>query len=259
MQRLILLSCVLLCSCGEFSYGPFTGNIDEKKYNDKNFISIKNAESVFESEFKILVLSDTHNYYDDLFAAIESINRTKDDVAFAVVTGDITNLSLPKEYLIASMYFNRLKVPYLTVVGNHDLLIDGELIFKRIFGALNFSLKFKNSLFIFLNNNSWESSVDAPDLSWLENELINKYSENILIFMHIEPDYPSRFSPIVISEFNRLIKDYNIDYVIHGHRHNHGVSKLEHAVQLTVGSVSKRKYIQLDISDEKISHKVIRF
>ena len=191
MHRLILLSCVLLCSCGEFSYGPFTANIDEKKYNDKNLISIKNAESDFESEFKILVLSDTHNYYDDLFAAIESINRKSDDVAFAVVTGDITNLSLPKEYLIASRYFNRFKVPFLTVIGNHDLLIDGELIFKRTFGALNFSLKFKNSLFIFLNNNSWESNEKQPDFNWLENELVKKYAENIIVFMHIEPDHPS--------------------------------------------------------------------
>ena len=70
---------------------------------------------------------------------------------------------------------NRLNVPYVCLLGNHDCLATGKEVFNTIFGDENFSFTAGNVRFVCLNTNALEFdySEAVPDFSFLERELQN--------------------------------------------------------------------------------------
>src|SRR5258705_13908813 len=77
------------------------------------------------SPFRFAFLSDTHigspdgKAEEDLRRTVADINQMT-DIAFVVITGDITELGTNEEIKRAKHIFDELKVPYHIIPGNHD-------------------------------------------------------------------------------------------------------------------------------------------
>lgn len=260
MKTFGLIILLILSSCGEFTYSPYALDLPDlgKNVDALNKIKAKSGRKVLgvNYEYKIAVISDTHDYYDGLEKQVSYIN-SKANFDFVIVTGDITNVGMQNEYDQAVKRLDRLNVPYLVVVGNHDLLIDGDIVFKKYFGQTNMSFVYKETKFILFNNNNWESVSNTPDSSWIEKELTQTSQKNILLFSHVAPDDPDRFSKTEISDFKDLLDRYGVSYYINGHDHNYGDSMFGNAVQVTAGSSSKKVLLEVNISNEGINHAFI--
>lgn len=68
---------------------------------------------------------------------------------------------------------NKLKVPYVVLLGNHDCLGDGEDVFKKVYSEPNFSFWASNIKFVCINTNALEFdySNPVPDFNYIESQL----------------------------------------------------------------------------------------
>ena len=86
---------------------------------------------------------------------------------------------------------NKLKVPYVGLIGNHDCLGTGEDAFRQIFGDTNFSFIAGGVKFVCLNTNAMEYdySEPIPDFDYIERQLTERADEfNKTVFcMHARP------------------------------------------------------------------------
>ncbi len=259
MIGLLMYAFVSLLSCGEFNYSPYAVSVDSSNLNEKNLVKLlKSAKASAKSNsFKFIVISDTHDYYDGLNSQIEFINNHHGEYDFVIITGDMTNVGLASEFEEVKRRLKRLKVPYLTTSGNHDLLIDGEKIYKKIFGDDTYSFEYKNTKFILYNNNNWESSSKTPDLAWLEHELLSNSHENLIVLSHVAPNDSDRFTKSEIQYLEELVNRYRVDYYINGHNHNPGESVFGKAKHLTAGASSKEVLLELTVGSFGMSHAFI--
>jgi 3',5'-cyclic-AMP phosphodiesterase len=255
--RLGLGLLILLVSC-KFNLSPYSGMTPQQNINGKNLQLIKSMESTTATTYKIAVLSDTHSYYTELNKAISLINRTG-PYAFVFIAGDITNLGLLDEFNESRRWFNQLKFPYLVAVGNHDLLANGRKIFRNMFGSSDFDFTFHNTHFIFINNNNWESGGRAPDLIALAEILNASVSPYKVIVGHIPPFDTDRFSEQELTDWESTLSSFGVDLFIHGHNHNPGVTNFGTVKAVTVGSPSKKVFLEITVSPSGVSYNQISF
>lgn len=249
------LLCLLSC---RFNASPYVSKTPKLQRNNSQIITIKDLELSSPADFKVALISDTHNYYEEFGQLVKAIN-TNGPYSFVIVTGDITNFGLLDEYDESRRYLNRLNFPSVVAVGNHDLLSKGDVIFERMFGSSNFTFIYKNVHFIFFNNNNWESSGQVPDKPFIESALMASTSPFKILVAHVSPDDRDRFDESVIAEWAAMMTNYNVNYFINGHNHNPTESDFGGARQITVGAPSKKSYYELIISAGGITHKKISF
>jgi predicted phosphodiesterase len=258
---LILLAAGCFISCDPwFAYSPYEGNVDAAHHGStESQLALINALDTDDSgPFKIAVLSDPHYHYSKLYDAVAHINA-QDDFAFAVVVGDLSENGLKQEFIYFRDAMSKLRIPYLTVIGNHDYLSNGELVYSQMFGPYNYSFVFNKVKFVFFDNNTIESEKE-PDMTWLEAELSSNQGYNHVIpFSHIPP-YDQQMKNHY-EEFHRMLVDNNIDLSVHGHRHDWSMDQVygDGVDYVTVSSPQKRAYTELSITDVGIDVKRIEY
>lgn len=259
MTKLLYLLCfTLLCSSCKYKLSTYSAETPEQKLNSVNLERIKAAEASTSAEFKIAFISDTHNYFDELDELIKKINSSG-PYSFVIICGDITNLGLLEEFDVSRRFFNKLKFPYLVSRGNHDLISNGDIISRKMFGKGDFDFTFKGNQFILFDNNNWENSGPAPDVPWVREKLASSTASNKILVAHVSPDDRDRFSDNQIRDFSTLVDTYNVNYFFHGHDHNPAEGVFGNAVKITVGAPSKGSYYELIFSAGGISHQKVSF
>lgn len=259
MMKLVFQIIFLLTinSC-KYKLSTYSADTPEQKLNLVNLKRIRAAESTVGTNFKVAFISDTHNYYEELDSLISTIN-SRGPYSFVIVSGDITNLGLLEEFNSSRKFLNRLKYPYLVAPGNHDLIANGDIIFKKMFGPGDFEFSYKNNHFILFDNNNWENSDKAPDLSWLEDKLSSSTGSEKILVAHVSPDDRDRFTDSEIADMEMMIDQYNVKYFIHGHNHSYNESEFGNAFKITVGAPSKGSYFELEFSAGGVTHQKVDF
>ena len=264
MKNLINKFLILIATvaCGKLEYSPYAFNVDSLKVSDNNLRSIL-SKGQFEAaakthNYSIAIISDTHDYYDGLEKQISYINSNYENYDFVIVTGDITNVGLASEFQQTKKRLDKLKVPYITTSGNHDLLIDGEKIYNELFGKDTYAFVYKDTKYILYNNNNWESSAQSPDFTWLEKELKSNQSSNLIVLSHVAPNDTDRFNKSDINFTRDLINKHGVDYYINGHNHNHAEGLFGDANHLTAGSPSKKILLTVNISITGVTHEFVK-
>lgn len=257
MKAFFLIICfaIFTLGCGKFVQSLYISDVENKKYNKKYLKEIEARAASFGTSFKVAVISDSHDYYTDLAKQVKYINKNKNEIAFVIHTGDATNLGLAGEYEMFESFMEDLKVPYLVVIGNHDMLTNGRKIFKQMYSSdLDYSFTFKQTKFILFNNNNWETEGSAPNLNFIEEELQSSTATNNILMMHVQVNDSDRFSNSEISDFESIVSANNVQYLINGHNHNANESIFGGAKRLTVGSPVKGKLLILSISNGGVTH-----
>ncbi|MFP5492501.1 MAG: metallophosphoesterase family protein [Bacteriovoracia bacterium] len=246
---------IILVSC-KFSYSPYTADVSDIELNAQNLKLIQEKEATTPADFKVAVISDTHNYYNDLKKIVKEINK-RGPYAFVIVTGDLTNVGLVDEFKKTQDLLAELKYPIIVAAGNHDMISNGQTIFDRLYGPDKLSFAFKNTQFIIFNNNNWEVSGNTPDVDWVERELTNSVQANKLLFAHVPVDDDERFSTDQVDRWRNIVNANGVNYFICGHDHNHAVSDFGNAKQVVVGAASKRVYVELVFAGGGVTHQLI--
>lgn len=243
-------------SCKDlFQYSPNEVRLEssERDLNAYNILRIKALPA--KDTFRFILIGDSQRFYDDLEDFVAAANEFE-DVSFVVLNGDITDFGLNREYKWIARIMKGLKMPYIGVIGNHDMLANGRLAYNEMWGPENFSFDWSNTRFVFLNTNSWErkDGEAIPDLDWLQKAL----STNVVpttrrfVFAHSSPlDF--EFDETKKKGYADILTGAGVKLSLHGHQHSFNRYRpvpggLEY---LVVASMNKRSFGLVTITNNE--------
>lgn len=263
----LILPIILFSSCDRpFAYSPFEATIPDswRDATQRNLELLAAGDTIPDATFKVALISDNHYHYNDLAEALDHINR-RDDISFIVVTGDFTENGLQKEYELFYKIMRKATVPYFTVIGNHDYLSNGGLLYTQMFGPYNYTFTFGGVKFIAFDNVIWEDPKEA-DYKWLEAALAGTTEENGRSDYH-HKIVTSHIPPVdkQLAEkrdfFDSLMAAHGVQFSIHGHKHEYWSSPfLKNGITYTtIGSPSKGHYAVLTVTPDSLNMTKVDF
>lgn len=254
LSTLGLLCC--LTACDMVDYHPYDVRIKgETDLTNKNISKIEAACKGKEA-FKFAVISDTQRWYDDTQDEVEAINA-RGDIDFVIHCGDQSDFGATDEFEWMRNIFQKLTMPYVCIIGNHDCLGTGEDAFRKIYGAENFTFTAGNVRFVCLNTNAleYDYSRPVPDFTYMQELLDDTTSTatKTIVAMHARPT-SEQFNNNVKKVFHDFIKKYpNLQFCINGHDHTTEAVDLfnDGVMYYECGNARKRQYLVFTIKPGK--------
>ncbi len=171
----------------------------ETDWNYKQLQKIDQSKNVF----SFAVFADNKNSVKTFKKLINKVNN--DNVLFAIDVGDLVYDGNKNKFKFFLDQVKSFKVPFLTVIGNHELKENGLANYYRIFGRPYYSFNIGNNFFIVLDDAN-EKNIDAWQMVWLKDQLEKSQNfKNRFVFMHV-PLYDPR-SPKEKHVFNISLKN----------------------------------------------------
>ena len=207
---------------GCFEYNPNEIILDDDEKN----LTIKHLQKIATQNpsdtISIAFMGDSQRWYDETEDFVGHVNQNF-DFDFVLHGGDISDFGLVKEFQWVNEILSDLKAPYLTAVGNHDLLANGKKIYNEMFGEYNYVFEYGDFRFIVIDTNSREYAFSGrvPDLDWLQRMLNeNAANKKVIVVSHVPPwdgDFDSNLENDYVT---MLADDPNVILSLHAHSHN---------------------------------------
>ncbi|MBU8642155.1 metallophosphoesterase [Virgibacillus pantothenticus] len=217
------------------TYQYRVGDGTEEVWSEVSTFTTESASN--DDPFRFLLFTDTQAYDQAGFALWTKLYETAlekfPDTKFSVHGGDIVEegnrLAQWDEFLTASEGLVN-KVPFMAVMGNHDVYGNGENTYKTLFpypkngpkGKENFvySFDYGNVRFIMLNSEFGVKDMEEQQ-AWIKEEVKNSDKLwNIAVFHR--PPYksnPKRGTDATIETFAPVLEGVGVDLVLTGHDH----------------------------------------
>lgn len=229
--------CLIISACSDiFEYSPFDSDVSSQDINSDHINRVTNGPVM--DTLKFAVFSDVHEDYDAMVDALNDINRKK-EAAFVIVNGDVTNAGLSQEFEWYASTIPSSGIPVITVIGNHDCLANGLLIYKRMFGPYNRSFVTGDYKFILFNNIIWENNLTSPDYEWLREELAGERHNIIMSHM---PPITSDIGALHRIVYNSIADSTNTMMAIHSSAHRYSEYDYYGIPSLITTTVKDREY-----------------
>jgi predicted phosphodiesterase len=254
-RYLLFLIIILLTGCDVFEFHPYDGRVSgETNVNARNIEKIgKNCRE--KASIRFALISDTQRWYDETADFVNEINK-HGDIDFVVHAGDISDFGLTKEFIWMRDILNKMKMPYVVLLGNHDHLGSGANVYHEIFGHFNFSFLAGKTKFICLNTNALEFdySVPVPDFAFMKAELPddNDDYEKTVVVMHAPP-FSEQFNNNVANSFEYAVRQFpKLQCCLYGHIHSMSSEDLfgDGVMYHSVSCIETRRYLIFSIKAE---------
>lgn len=221
---------------------------------------------------KLVQLSDIHvgsQFQETVFLkVVEEVNKLEPDVI--VITGDLTNEGLIKEYEKCKEYVSKLhSKKIITISGNHDYRNSGYLVFKKFFPFETINELGDQVVLVTVGTarpDRNEGEVGYRQNLWIERTM-KKYHDRVkIIAMHHHlmgvPDTGSDRQTVIDSgDTLRTILDTDVDLVLCGHKHRPWIWNFKDLEIVNAGTASsdrvrglfENSYNIINIKDKKIN------
>lgn len=183
--------------------------------------------------FKFALITDTHigspDNNEDLFRTVKDINSQK-DIAFVIVSGDVTEFGSYNELRMAKCLLDDLDVPWHILPGNHDSnwSESGTNDFLRVFGNETFGFDYNGYKFIGLasgpNMRMGPGQIPRENLTWFFKELEKTDTNTPIIYVN---HYPMDNSLNNWYEVMDALRPYNVQLMLCGHGHTNKAMNFE--------------------------------
>jgi hypothetical protein len=133
----------------------------------------------------------------------------------------MTESGLLQEFLHFHERIEKLRIPYICTIGNHDLTSSGSEIYTKMFGPKNFTFTYKKYKFLCHDDNSLEYDYHGhvPDLNWLSDEL-NDSSANWFVGAAHVPPWDLNFDQNLLYDYLDLLGS-KPGFILSLHSHIH--------------------------------------
>lgn len=263
LHLFLFIGLLFFNSCDKFEYSPYNDNrtgLVESNLNRKNIEKLLLNEKNDDDTVTVVYSGDTQRFYKGLHDLVNKVN-TLQDVDLFVVCGDISDFGLIQEFDWVVRELKRLKVPYVCVIGNHDLAAGSNAIFTSVFGPVNESFTYKGYKFIMHDTNGREYafSNNVPDINWLSKQLNDSSASWFIGLSHVPP-YDMDFNPALEMPYKNLLSSQPAFIAsLHGHYHNTSDSYYyeDHVRYLTSNSAGKSEFLLLKFINGQMSKTIM--
>lgn len=185
--------------------------------------------------FRFAFVTDTHigspngSAEEDLRRTVSDIN-SRGDLAFVVLTGDITEMGTNAELALARQILDSLKIPWYIIPGNHDTgwSESGGDQFKTVFGNDKFSFTYDGIYFLGCASGPYvrmsDGHVPRDAVNWLDEQLKTVPAGSPLVFLN---HYPIDESLDNWYEITDRLRKYNTQVILCGHGHTNKAMNFE--------------------------------
>ena len=259
-----LVGCVLT-ACDMLESHPYDTRVTgETHINAKNCARIE-AALKGRTSFRFAFLTDTQRWYDATVDAVDDIRR-RNDIDFVLHGGDQSDFGVTKEFLWMRDILNRLDVPYVCVIGNHDCLGTGKDVFRTVYGDTNFGFTAGDMRLVCLNTVAleYDYSEPIPDFDFLVKEQQRMRQDSLkrcVFLMHAAPK-SDVFNNNVATVFQHYLYDFpGVLFCLHGHTHALSVTDIfgDGTLYYQCPNIDKRKYLVFTIHEEGYDYEVVEF
>lgn len=184
---------------------------------------------------RFLIISDTHisNSESDfnLIAfkkGIEQINKLK-NIDYIIHLGDLTQNGTLNEFEYAKTLMSEIKqkVPVQYVIGNHDALNVGYLLFEEMIGERHFEIEDENFFLLALDSTIPDlatGKINYRTMMRVKNLLLDRPNKMKVVCFHHQlipiPHTGKERSAILDSgDMLQVLKECGVHLVLNGHRH----------------------------------------
>jgi 3',5'-cyclic AMP phosphodiesterase CpdA len=240
--RAWVVAAALLGGCLEYSPHQLPTDESERDLNRK---AVERIVSRPVERLRFVVVGDTQRGFSEAEDAVDAINR-RDDVQFVVQLGDFTNVGVWLEFRLMNDIFARLRVPYLVVVGFHDLLGNGEAIYRAMFGPTDFAFTHGRVRLVAFDSNSSLHDYDGtvPDVAWLAEQLApSAEHDRALTFSHVAPGQGADFDPALTAPTIAVLAGGGVDLSLHSHAHRYEAYVRDGVRFVLADSVEHRSFV----------------
>ena len=100
-------------------YHPYDVHISgETDVNAHNIAQIEqNCQN--KTTIRFVTMGDSQRWYDETDDFVSHLNK-RDDIDFVIHGGDVSDFGVTDEFLWQRDIMNKLKIPYVVLLGNHD-------------------------------------------------------------------------------------------------------------------------------------------
>lgn len=260
-----LLLLWVAAGCDLIEYHPYDARTDG--VSDVNAHAIKRIAKACAGcdTIRFALIGDTQRQYDETEELVASINA-RDSLDFVIHGGDLTDFGLTKEYLWMYDVLEDLRIPFVTLIGNHDVLGNGYAVFRSMFGAENFSFSAGNVRFVCLNTNAieYDYSTPVPDFTFLRSRIDEDALHpgmRTIVAMH-SPPFSDQFNNNVADAFEGYVTRFS-DLVCclhaHGHSYEHADLFGDGVMYYSPPTPKKRHYLIFTVTPTTYAHEVVWF
>ncbi|MFI3267320.1 MAG: metallophosphoesterase [Rikenellaceae bacterium] len=217
----LISTCVFCFSCNLIEYHPYDGQTSVSNVNSTNLQKIT-TNTQDKDEFSFVWMGDTQRSYDETEDFVEYVNDNL-DVDFVMLGGDISDFGTTSEFELIHDIMDGLDVPYLALIGNHDVIGTGRYVFEQMYGDDHFSFTVADVKILCLNTNALEygSDEDIPNFEYIADELSKSDNpERTIVTMHARPCTEQLDSVQGEKMHNELIKFNGLMCCLNAHGHN---------------------------------------
>ncbi|MDB6131671.1 MAG: serine/threonine protein phosphatase [Verrucomicrobiales bacterium] len=209
------------------------------------------AETAAEN-FHYVVINDLH-YTDEacgqwMTKVLEQIKSGADKPDLILMVGDFTENGKETQMSEIKEVFQRSKIPFYGVIGNHDYLTQAdrkayESVFKD---QLNYSFVHKGWQFIALDTTEGQKAnntkINSATLQWMDDNLkkLDKAKPTIL-FTHFPMGILTPSRPVNADDLLDKLLEFNLQAVYNGHFHGFTERRKGNAILTTNKCCSYRK------------------
>jgi len=212
---------------------------------------------------RFVLVGDSQRFYEETDAFVLALNQ-RNDIDFVLLAGDISDFGMRAEFEWVHERLTRLKVPYVAVVGNHDMLGNGREIYRRLYGPEEFTFTARGYHFSCLNTNSKEVGFNGsiPNLNWLQASVGNLTNyRGAFVVSHMAP-FHGEFDPALVPRYTSLLRNSrSVMASLHGHQHSYssGTPYNDGIPYIVVGSFNLRAYVLLTADNEELTWEKVRY
>lgn len=254
---LILGICMASASCDEMTdFSPYDASTSQRNQNAENISKIQEEHQNTDS-LSFIAISDTHSDYSDLRAAVNAINAME-EISFVVVCGDITDWGLSKEFEDYFGLIKRLNIPSVTMIGNHDYLSNGKLIYNKMFGPTNFYFDVGNYRMVMFDNVVWENGNRQPDFDWFSETLTTPEGMTSVACYHIHPFDPQLENGYA-DKMKEIIETNQVILSIFGHGHDYWEKNINNRRYLMVPDISMRNLTKITLANKAATVQILNY
>jgi 3',5'-cyclic AMP phosphodiesterase CpdA len=230
--------------------------------NAKNILKLLSKPDDGRDTVTVLFIGDSHRYYDELEALIVEANRIP-HLDFVILDGDITDFGLLEQFLWINQRLEKLNVPYICVIGNHDLTGNGSDVYAQLFGEKNFSFTYKKYKFLFHDSNGREYKFNGnvPNLWWLTNELNDSIPKWFIPVSHIPP-FSEDYDKTLEKPYNALLASKSKCIAsLHAHMHeaSDSYNYNDRVRYIVCNSVEKKKSTLLKLINGQVIKSMLAY
>lgn len=251
-----------LISCEIIDIHPYDGKIEGETCINKNNIKLIEETLAGRDTIRFAVISDTQRWYDETEDEVADINK-HGGIDFVIHCGDQSDFGVTKEFEWQRAILQKLNMPFVVVLGNHDCIGSGKEVYRSMYGSENFSFKAGHTRFICMDTNAleYDFSNPVPDLDFIRSFRSDESVENTIVAMHVCP-FSDEFNNNVADAFNYYIHNLtNPLFCIYGHGHSTKADDLfgDGLMYYQITCAKYRQYYIFTVTDGGYEYEIVDY